>query len=60
MKFIGPCSKEEFYALYPPAKYYREIAEASRAIGLNVKDDDYEYIDDVLLSRLGLELLVRE
>ncbi len=30
-----------------------------RALGFNVNDDDYEYIDDVLLSRRGLELLVR-
>ena len=31
----------------------------ARALGINCKDDDYEYIDDVLLSRRGLELLVR-
>jgi hypothetical protein len=43
----------------PPSPRYAEIAAMCRALGFNVNDDDYEYIDDVLLSRRGLELLVR-
>jgi len=33
-----------------PSPRYREIAEACRAMGMNVKDDDYEFIDDVLVG----------
>jgi hypothetical protein len=42
-----------------PSTRYAEMAAMCRELGLNVADDDYEYIDDVVL-RDGLKLLVRE
>ena len=52
----------KFYQGNPPQSHprYKEIAEMARELGLNVKDTDTDYIDDVLLSRRGLELLVRD
>jgi hypothetical protein len=34
-----------------PAQYYSEIAAASRAMGMDIKDDDYDKINALLDSK---------